>query len=519
MDLPNKSTTRQSENLAGSDGASASNESIFENVVAEKYPNVINAPVDSQSDVPFEEIPADVESPREVGRPAPEILDNVPSSAGSDSRHKYIFVGSLGIFFIIVLLLLIFVFRAIRKPESTVSSVPVTLTYWGMWEDESVLKPVFDEYIKLNPHVTISYDKRSPQEYLTRLLGRSPNGKGPDIFRFHNTWINQLTGGILSPIPNEIMTPTQFEETFYKVQSEDLKVDGKYFGIPTYIDGIVMIYNPAMLKAVGYSSPPTTFVGDMIEMAKDVTVSGDNGPITAGIAIGTSNNIEHFSDIFGIIVLLDNLQSQKDVSNAWANLRIFREFAEQGLWSESMPSSIDAFAQEKVAMIFAPTWQIPIIRSKNPDLRFASAPVPQGLSGNRLTLATYWAEGVSRYSKSQSEAWKLVKYMSEKSSQEKIFEMQKKSRGMGMAYSRKDMKSLLQDDPDLGPLLAYSDAMVSIPINDRTFDEGLNDGIVEYLSKAISDSAKGVSYTSAFSQAGRGIRDLFENKYKIDKTK
>ncbi|MFO0704228.1 MAG: hypothetical protein U0525_05965 [Patescibacteria group bacterium] len=55
-------------------------------------------------------------------------------------------------------------------------------------------------------------------------------------------------------------------------------------------------------------------------------------------------------------------------------------------------------------MIFAPTWQIPVIKAKNPDLQFAVASIPQGIQGRKLTLATYWVEGVSRYSKSQVEA-------------------------------------------------------------------------------------------------------------------
>lgn len=506
-------------------------EPIFENIVAKKYPDL------PQDDIPQEivpeEVPADIASAQEVDRPAPEVLNSVPASAGSDSRQRYFFVGAVAIFFMVIVGVLFFVFG--RKPEPTATApVEVKIDYWGLWEDEKVLKPIFDEYVKANPHVTIVYDKRSPKDYLTLLLGRSPNGKGPDIFRFHNTWIPQLSGSILASIPENVMTAAEFEKTFYKVQQQDLKLNGSYYGIPLYIDGMVLLYNPSILKAAGNQNPPTSFVGDLIEIATDVTVKGDTGPVTSGIALGTSNNVEHFSEVLGIILLLDNLQNQEDLSNQWAtsvfhktltdstqaergggDLRIFREFAEQGIWSENMPNSIDAFAQGKVAMIFAPTWQIPVIKAKNPDLQFSVAPIPQGLQGKKLTLATYWVEGVSRYSEAQVESWKLLKYMSSAKSQEKMFNLQKQYRGLGMAYSRLDMKSKIADHPELGPLVSYSDAMVSLPLVSRTFDSGLNDGVVEYLGKAVTDSSKGVSYTQAFTRAAQGIKDLMENKYKI----
>ncbi len=539
MDLQNKNSPRRvipsGNPTVPSDSGSVFEkpEPIFEDVVGKKYPNMVRDNVQEESIAP-EEVPSDITSAQEVDRPAADVLNTVPSSGGADSRQKYIFVAAVALVFLLVLGVLIFIFGRGGGKDAAIATSPVTITYWGLWEDEKVLKPIFDAYTKANPHVTIVYDKRNPKDYLTLLLGRSPNGKGPDIFRFHNTWIPQLTGGILSPLPQDVMTTEEYEKTFYKVQQEDLKSVGGYVGMPLYIDGIVLLYNPSILKAAGNQSPPTSFVGDLVEIATSVTVKGEKDPITSGIALGTSNNVEHFSEVLGIIMLLDNLQDQKSVNNAWAasvfhktisdnaqmergggDLRIFREFEEQGIWSANMPNSIDAFAQGKVAMIFAPTWQIPVIKAKNPDLLFAVAPVPQGLQGKRLTLASYWVEGVSKYSKNQLESWKLLKYMTEGSNQEKMFSLQKQYRGMGMAYSRVDMKSKLIDDPELGPLLSYSDAMVSLPLVARTFDSGLNDGVVEYLSKAVTDTSKGVSYTSAFTQAAQGIKKILEEKYQI----
>ncbi len=532
MDFQSKNKAPGSVNALDQGSVFEKPEPIFENVVAKKYPDLTQ---EVPQEILPEEVPAEIASAQEVDRPAPEILNDVPSmQTGGDSRQRYIFIGATALFFMVIVGVLFLVFGN-KKPAATLPAVPVTLTYWGLWEDERVLKPIFDDYTKANPHVTIVYDKRSPQEYLTYLLGRAPNGKGPDIFRFHNTWMPQLMNeSILANIPPDVMTSAEFEKTFYKIHQQDLKIGTNYFGLPLYLDGMMLLYNTDIFKAGGVAVPPSSFAGDLVEIAKQLTVKGQDGPVTSGIALGTAENVEHASDILGIIMLLDNLERQEDVSNVWAmtiykklmtdstqasrggdELQIYREFAEQQIWSSTQPNSIDAFAQGKVAMIFAPTWQIPVIKAKNAEIKLAVAPVPAGLQGRKVTLASYWVEGVSRFSKSQVESWKLLKYMTQAPAQEKLFSLQKQYRGMGMAYARTDMKSKLADHPELAPLIAASDSMVSLPLASRTFDSGLNDQSATYLLNAINAAEKGSSYSSAFSTAAQGIKALMQ-KYKIE---
>jgi len=500
-------------------------EPIFENVVAEKYPKAFQQ-------VQAEEVPAEITSAQEVDRPAPEVLQYMPSTA-HEKKYRFFFIGATVVFFLVMLIILIAVMRARGKPP--VATGPVTVTYWGMWEDEKVLKPVFDKYREKNPNVTIIYEKRDPSDYITWLEGRATHDKGPDIFRFHNTWVPHLRNlDLFAPLPNEIISVSDFEKTFHKIHQQDLKFNNRYYGIPLYVDGLVLLYNPELLKAAGISGPPTQFAGDLLEITQQVTVKGVDGPLTAGIALGITENVEHYSDIFGMIFLLNILEKQDDLSNSWATkalakvtsdqdlmarggeaIQIYREFAERGYWGSNMANSIDAFSGGKVAMIFAPTWQIPVIRAKNQDFRFAVAPVPEGLQGRKVTVSNYWAEGVSKYSKNQTEAWKLLKFMSEADNLEILFKSQTQNRGMGMAYSRIDMKGKLGDHPELSPLMAELDYMVTIPFISRTYDKALNDEIIQYVGAAINNTAKGVSYSAAFNEAAQGIAQILK-KYKIE---
>lgn len=500
-------------------------EPIFENIVAQKYSK-------ENPQMQAEEVPAEITSAQEVDRPAPEVLQYMPSTS-HEKKYRFFFIGATVLFFFGILVILTLVLRGGQRTAP--AAVPTTITYWGIWEDEKVLKPVFDKYKEKNPHITIVYEKRDPEGYLTWLQGRATHDKGPDIFRYHNTWVPQLRNlDLFAPIPNEIFSVADYEKTFHKIHQQDLKLNNRYYGIPLYVDGLVLLYNPDLLRAAGIANPPSLFAGDLLDIVRQVTVKGENGPLTAGIALGTSDNVEHFSDIFGLIFLLNSLENQAELSNTWATgvltkissdqdvmargseaLQIYREFAESGYWGSNMANSIDAFAQGKVAMIFAPTWEIPVIRAKNPDFKFSVAPVPEGLQERKVTISNYWVEGVSKYSKNQVEAWKLLKFMSEAENLETLFQSQVQNRGMGMAYPRIDMKAKLADHPDLAPLVAELDYMVSIPFITRTYDAAINDEMNQYVAGAINSAAEGVAYSSAFNQAAQGIAQILK-KYKIE---
>ncbi|HRN70561.1 MAG TPA: extracellular solute-binding protein, partial [Candidatus Woesebacteria bacterium] len=384
---------------------------------------------------------------------------------------------------------------------------------------KEVFDPVIQEYQKQNPHVTIQYEKMAPEDYRERLIARSQAGNGPDIFRFHNTWIPEIQE-VVQAMPAEIMSNEEFETTFYPIHVKDLKVQDKFYGIPLMLDAVVLIYNDSLLTQAGLVEPPAVWVGenDVLTAVNALTVRNTSGSlITSGMAIGTANNVEHYGEIFGILLLLNggNLQAldQKEAAEA---LQLYRRFAEENYWNESMSNSIPSFIQGRTAMIFGPTWQVADIKSQNPEINVQVAVPPKGLDGKGISIATYWVEGVNKFSKNQVEAWKFLKFLSSKQSQTLIFEQQSKVRPFGIAYSRKDMGELLKSNQYVYPVvqMAAADELVSIPVADRTQDKGLNDEILSYLENAINQTANGVDYTAALTTAKQGIDSVLE-RYKI----
>lgn len=460
-----------------------------------------------------EEISPEVTTPTldDVSPGGPNIPSDVPPPAYEEGKGKFVFIG-VGI--AIFLILMFFFLRILLGGKSTKKEV--VLSYWGLWEEKQVLDPLIEKYRKKYPNVKIDYVKMSPFDYREKLLTRSKNGTGPDIFRFHNTWLPQLSE-LVSPLPKDVMSNEEFNNTFYKIHQKDLKVGELYYGLPLTIDGLVMIYNENLLKKSGIQSAPTNW-DELLDDVVKMTVPGQNGQIiTSGIALGTASNIDHFSDIFSLMLLqnggdIKNLNSQE----AAGTLESYRKFAEEpnNVWDETLPNSVQAFIEEKVAIIFAPSWQILSIKAANPDIQLKVAQIPSVPASPPLSVANYWVEGVSKYSKNQVEAWRFLRFLTEKENLTELYELESKLRLFGEPYSRVDLASLITQNEYIGIVIKQADSYVSVPAISRTYDNGLNDGIVKYLENAINATINGVSYKEALKTASQGVDQILQ-QYRI----
>lgn len=450
---------------------------------------------------------------------APVDMNYEPPQVYKESNNQYIFIVGGAILFLI--LLAVFVKTIFFRKSSNKS---VNLIYWGLWEDKEVIEPLIVAYQQKNPNVKISYQKMNPQDYREKLVSRSKAGttnqntiEKPDIFRFHNTWLPEIKD-IIAPLPTIVMSGDEFDKTFYPIHKKDLKIGNYYYGLPLEIDGLVLVYNQGLFKKAGISTVPSTW-DDITQIVPRLTVKDTSGNlITSGIALGTAGNVDHFSDIFGLLLLQNGGSLDKlDQNEASGALEIYRKFSEppQGYWNEEMANSTTAFIQEKVAMIIVPSWEILTIKTANPDIDMKVVPVPVVPGTPLISISSYWVEGVSRFSSNQIEAWKFLRFLTEKDSMTKLYELERRIRPFGEPYSRVDLASLLIQDPYLGAVIKQANNYVSLPLISRTMDNGLNDEIIKYIENAINSTILGVSYNEALRTAKSGINQVF-TKYNIN---
>ncbi len=388
------------------------------------------------------------------------------------------------------------------------------ITWWGLWEEESTVAPLISEYQTKNPKVKIKYIRQSQQDYRERLTNALAKGTGPDIFRFHNSWVPMFKSE-LDTLPSSVISAAEYSQTFYPVAASDLTFGTGIAGIPLMYDGLALFINEDIFSSAA-KSPPSTW-DELRTLARELTIKDADENITqAGVALGRTENVDHWPEILGLMMLQNGVRlsvpTGKLAEDAISFFTIFS--ATDGVWDATLPPSTQAFAGGKVAMYIAPSWRAFEIRQQNPNLKFKTVKVPQLAKTNPsepdVTYATYWAEGVWSRSKNKAEAWNFLKFLSEKESLQKMYLSETKTRLFGEAYSRVDMANLLKDDPILGGVVSGAPDAQSWYLASRTFDgpTGINTQINKYFEDAINAVNAGTSVPKALETVSAGVNQV-----------
>lgn len=382
----------------------------------------------------------------------------------------------------------------------------ITLNYWGLWEPTNVLDDVLADFEEQNQGVEVNYTKQSHRDFRERLQTALSSGNGPDIFRYHASWVPMLSGE-LAPIPQTVMTASEYQETFYPVASKMLSYNGQLVGIPLMYEGLGLYYNQELLDAANAEVPETW--AELKTLANQLTVQQGGQVQQSGLAIGNASNVEHFSDILALLML----QNGADLNNptgqeAQDALIFYTNFIKQdNVWSDKLPSSTVAFARGDVAMIFAPSWRALEILEMNPELNFGVAPVPK-LGDQRKAWASFWAEGVSNKSDQQEMAWKLLSYLSSKEVQQRLYSNQSQTRPFGEIYSRKDLADELAGDKILSAYVEDAPVAEGWYLSSSTHDNGINDLIIKHYRDAVNAVLEGTDAEEALAVVAQGTRQI-----------
>lgn len=398
-------------------------------------------------------------------------------------------------------------FGGSSSPGTQTPATKTTITYWGLWEPSEVMEPLIRQYESLNPGIDIVYTQQNRQQYRARMQTAVRGNNGPDIFRYHNTWMPMIKDD-LATAPRSVLPATELQQEFYPVMSTELVRNNAVVGVPLMFEGMALLYNQSMLEAAN-ALPPSDW-REVRELAARLAIrtSNNSGLDRGGIALGTAENVDNSSDILALMMLQNSATPGNPMSpNAQTALEFYTLFSRMdGVWNATMPQSTVAFANEQVAMILVPSWRIHEIQKLNPNLRFGVTRLPQ-LSDERITWASYWVEGVSKNSKNAEESWKFLAWLSQPEQLRRLYSEAVKYRGFGELYPRVDMASEL-DDPLVQPYLEDALYAKSWPLASMTHDEGLNDQMIQYYTDAMNQMNRNGNAQSALEAVFPGIQQV-----------
>lgn len=448
-------------------------------------------------------------APSQVSPPVDPYYGNEKNEGGLVKKIILLVVGIL-----VLLLIVIGGIVLIGKLQSSNKPKDVTLKYWGLWDDASIMQPVISDFERTHPHIKIQYEQQDIKglgEYVKRLTTRIDNNTGPDVYRFHSSWTYQLKNYLL-PFPQPIVKDTQLETDYYKTVQRDMKINGAYYGIPLGVDTLAMFVNTQALQSKGLPIPKD-WNDIYVKYAPELVVKDQSGKIiTSSISLGTYDNIAHAPDIVALLMLQNGADIKNLASNTKSSavdaLKFYTSFADgdKSVWDQTLDNSTLAFAKGDLALYFGYSWDIYAIKALNPNLQFQIVKVPT-LDKRNNTVASYWSEGVSSRTKSSKEAFEFIDYLSKPETLQKIYQTQSKVRLFGTLYPRRSMAPLLSSNDLVYPFISQADDAQSTYFSSDTYDgdSGMITQMDVYMGNAVRSVNNNSSADSAIDTLSSGV--------------
>lgn len=425
------------------------------------------------------------------------------------NNNKGPLVGLLLVFIIVIVGIIVYliVSRVFTGTTNTTSGV-AEINYLGLWDDAEIYKPLIAEYEAAHKNVKINYTKvnfNNLQQlsykgaYQTNVEERLTAGT-VDIVRVHQSWVSRLQTQ-LEPAPADILTGAQAKSLYYPAITDAVVTStDKVYGAPQIIDGLVLFYNKELLDKAKITDPRTaTKDWDVtLATAKKLTTKNSNGTIkTAGINLGSVSNIRSSPEILLLMMTQSNipvvsLTNQKLTASfaseqTVAAINRFYEFSRAGAWSSRMEDDLQAFSQNRLALMIAPSWRAIDLVAMNANLRFGTLPVPVLPGANPGVpqyLASFWIDVVSKKSKNPREAWAFLKWLGEPAQLRRIYKAQTEKRLIGNPYPIKEMAAEQKDAPFIGAVLEMAPNMKSWALYDNgIWEEVLRTDLLDFDDK------------------------------------
>lgn len=393
-------------------------------------------------------------------------------------------------------------YRADEKLEENVGAI----TIWGTFDERLIEASIntindFDQSLS-----EVIYEEKSKATFNSEVLEAIAAGEAPDLLLIDDTLLNTNKKRIIS-IGRDFLTKETFKNTFAAGSEVYFAEDGGIYGIPMFIDPLVMYWNRDLFAAEGIPTPPTTW-SEFYDLSKKLTkVDASLNVIQSAISFGEAVNVKNYKEILATLFMqignpivesnnpdgpLPVLSGTEVYPSVTSALSFFTDFSDSSRafysWNRSLPASDEMFLSNDLATYFGFGSEIQTLRVKNPNLNFDIAEIPRADGVKKKSVyAKFYALVIPKAAPRPEASFKAAVALSSKSNLP-VFVAETR-----LTPARLDLISEIQDTADLSVFNREAVYAESFLDPDPDVTDNLFKTMVEYVTsgrKSINEAVE-----------------------------
>lgn len=293
----------------------------------------------------------------------------------------------------------------------------VTLTYWqhSSQARDNMMKTIAYEFMQANPNINVKMEFIPESDYSTKLISSLATDAAPDVFQVQSGSIAKLVkADAIQPLDETVLSTDTIKNDFIPATVDALQVGGKYYGMPTDTQTIVLYWNKGLVSAAGLDAEkgPQTW-DEMLAWAKKLTKSENGKMAQSGWGEkGYSPEVQaivcqyggKIADENGNYIFADDPKSIEAIKFMVDAYKVDKVYDTQFIanWA--------GFRVGKVAMMLGHPAMLGNLKQTAPTVDLGIGLIP-AKDGKHTTVVTSWAYVVSKKTGPEA-ATKLVQFLS-----------------------------------------------------------------------------------------------------------
>jgi multiple sugar transport system substrate-binding protein len=269
--------------------------------------------------------------------------------------------------------------------------------------------------IKIVPVTYATYD-----DELNQLPTQFAAGTAPDVIRWDqaSAWAEYASEGVLTPL-DDLMAGTSIDTSaFLQNLIESWRINGKLYGMPSYLQNSAYVYNMDVLNEAGVTTLPDSMqeVQQVAQTVKDKT--GKAGVVILPNLFHIYQYILAFGGRWNFgktINSTENIAGLQFLVDLWTNGEVASTADQLGATWDGQ-----AIAENKAAMSDGGPWYISFMQTTAPNVKYEMLPIPTNQAGKTFVTTYSGGYSISATAKDPEAAMKLIAYLSTDAAQEAI---------------------------------------------------------------------------------------------------